>query len=229
MRSNSAEYSFFINVGGERRQPSRSTRNARGSSRLYTEDVFDSIESSYARYLDEMAQPGTWAGQLEITAFAKAYGVNVTVYRCNEDGTKQEPISHQGNLTAAHVPTIHIAFKEDAAHYYSVRRANGPYTGVPGVLVQSTSSLSCDSMSTSQENSGSSSTFSSQLPSENSSFSSQSTMASPQPEALTGCDGNESEDSGADWRPRRNRHEHGANRRKRKLVSRKESLGRGGI
>ncbi|KAK9471959.1 uncharacterized protein V1510DRAFT_180318 [Dipodascopsis tothii] len=81
----------------------------------------------WQQHLVRMAQDGTYGDNLEIVAFASAFGVRVRVY--------QPDLAYDIGPATAAAPaarTVHIAY-HSWEHYSSVRRRGGPRRGPPDI------------------------------------------------------------------------------------------------
>ena len=82
------------------------------------------------KYIDAMSQPGSWAGQLEMSILAKYFKFNVIIHRVDSEDMAQEfhPWGTEG------LKTLHLAYHR-RRHYNSVRTmadpGDGPATDYP--------------------------------------------------------------------------------------------------
>ena len=79
MEENPHLFKPFITPAGERRSK-RKNRGALTSSNVIKEVTEDEIEIAFKNHLKEMAKGGSFGGQLELTAFANAFGVEVVCF-----------------------------------------------------------------------------------------------------------------------------------------------------
>ena len=80
-------------------------------------------------HLARMAEGGTWGDNMEITAFASAYNVDVKIYQ------KDFAYVITGGSDVKERPVVHIAYHV-WQHYSSIRNLDGPHTGIPHVTVK---------------------------------------------------------------------------------------------
>lgn len=81
MREHGVYYKDFIGVfpgGGTRRNPRRSTTRSRQETPPPTAVE---VDQAFERHLARMAEGGTFGDNLEVGAFARAYGVNVKIFQ----------------------------------------------------------------------------------------------------------------------------------------------------
>ncbi|KAL2830773.1 hypothetical protein BDW59DRAFT_140809 [Aspergillus cavernicola] len=125
--------SFIAAVGGERRAPRRaaaeaarntycSSSSASPAPQPSNQDKQRSFDSRVA----ESRKNGVWGGAEEIQAFCQSFKRDVKVYTMY--GIQDFRDVHAPRDEEREV--IHIAF-HDFHHYSSVRRSNGPHSGLP--------------------------------------------------------------------------------------------------
>lgn len=127
LRQNRHDMKWFLDVGpggSTRRQPRR--KNAGGYSNYHhaAEITEADVDRSYDQHLERMSKGGTWGDNMEIVAFAKAFNVNVKVYRAE--------FAYIISGASDEADICHIAY-HDWEHYSSIRNVNGPHTGIPEV------------------------------------------------------------------------------------------------
>ncbi|GAQ86487.1 hypothetical protein KFL_002920040 [Klebsormidium nitens] len=74
------------------------------------------------KYLQEMREDGTWAGNMELQAASLVTRANICIHRV------QSPRWHIRNFDVAETRTIHLSY-HDGEHYNSVRREDDPGGG----------------------------------------------------------------------------------------------------
>ncbi|KAL9046295.1 MAG: hypothetical protein Q9214_000834 [Letrouitia sp. 1 TL-2023] len=120
-------YKQFIDAnpgGGIRRNPKR--KNAGSFATQFTAEgpSASEVEATFQSHLKRMARGGTYGDNMEIVAFTRAFGVDVTIYQRDFAylvSTKE---------TEVEVKNLHIAY-HTYEHYSSVRNVTGPHTGIP--------------------------------------------------------------------------------------------------
>ena len=102
MRDHDNYYKQFVEVhpgGGTRRNPKRKTAALDNNTRT-AEDT----DKAFQNYLNEMGKKGTYGDNLEISAFARAYKIDVKVHR--KDGSNKV----LGGPIGVERPLAHIAY-----------------------------------------------------------------------------------------------------------------------
>ena len=127
MRENPDEFKAFIVVnpgGGSRRNPKR--KNAGGHSASFTSagPSPHDVEATFQSYLKTMAKGGAYGDNLEITAFAFAFKVDVKIY--SEQGGYFYVASGAQN-TAEDLPTLYIVHHVSTLPCQNVTPANLPH------------------------------------------------------------------------------------------------------
>ncbi|KAL5325688.1 hypothetical protein ACEPPN_006818 [Leptodophora sp. 'Broadleaf-Isolate-01'] len=122
MRQNPNDFKPFVEVGGSRRHaPSRKSA-PKGSTKGPSKDE---IDMAWEQYLRSMAKPATYGDQLTITAFAKAYNMDVLIHHQRTINNVHTNVEDSPNAAPRQI--AHIAFANE--HYQSVRNINGPNNG----------------------------------------------------------------------------------------------------
>ncbi|ESZ95369.1 hypothetical protein SBOR_4225 [Sclerotinia borealis F-4128] len=125
MRTHPDEFKPFFSVGPQRRYPKR--RGA-AAGHVDTQEASDTeLEKVFQAHLKKMSRPREWGTQSEVTAFVKAFKVDVTVW-CPTWKTTLHAVNGRYSRNQSH-----IAFNGDACHYSSVRNVNGPFYGLPAI------------------------------------------------------------------------------------------------
>ncbi|KAL8918856.1 MAG: hypothetical protein Q9208_007113 [Pyrenodesmia sp. 3 TL-2023] len=128
MRDNGDEYKYFLVVhpgGGSRRNPKRKNAGTFSTKFNAEQQVSASdVNAVFEGHLARMAKGGSYGDNMELVAFAKAFRVDVTIY-------KSEWAYHiKAEGDSSGLPNLHIAY-HTYEHYSSVRNIRGPHTGVP--------------------------------------------------------------------------------------------------
>ncbi|KAK3174376.1 hypothetical protein OEA41_001620 [Lepraria neglecta] len=131
MRSRPDYYKNFIVVhpgGGTRRNPKRKNAGALSAVDTAGPSAAD-IEASFQRYLNTMAQKGTYGDNMEIGAFASRFLIHVIIYE-EEYRQEQHHLPAKGVGKATRKAYI---VRHPYEHYSSIRNIAGPHTGLPNV------------------------------------------------------------------------------------------------
>jgi hypothetical protein len=83
MRDNSEFYRQYMAVNNLRRNPKRSTTTAqttRIDTTYYTEEQ---LQQQFDEHVEKMGQPGEWADNMEVSAFASALNVHVRLWQAD--------------------------------------------------------------------------------------------------------------------------------------------------
>ncbi|KAF2492191.1 cysteine proteinase [Lophium mytilinum] len=138
MRDHAEVYKSFITVnagGGMRRNPKRKNTAAINAPVDNTAPTDDEIQATFEEHLRAMAQGGTYGDNMEITAFSSAFKVDVKIHQRDfaymihgelHDEIAEDPQEQR--------PVVHIAY-HTWEHFSSVRKLDGPHTGLPDVEV----------------------------------------------------------------------------------------------
>ncbi|KAK0347734.1 hypothetical protein LTR94_001261 [Friedmanniomyces endolithicus] len=116
MRDNAAYYKQFIDVhpgGGIRRNPKRKNAGSYSSPANAAPPSEADIDRVFESHLLSMARGGTYGDNMEITAFASAYDVDLAVTRARNPQ--------------------HTLLIMTGRHYSSIRNLDGPHNGMPEV------------------------------------------------------------------------------------------------
>lgn len=107
MRMHADFYKQFIEVnpgGGTRRNPKRKNAGAYSTPFNATPPTAQEIDRVFEAHLKQMAQGGTYGDNMEITAFCRAFNVDVKIYQAYF--AYMVPVKHE--QPAAQV--VHIAY-----------------------------------------------------------------------------------------------------------------------
>ncbi|KAI7630982.1 cysteine proteinase [Hortaea werneckii] len=129
MREHGDYYKQFIDVhpgGGIRRNPKRKNAGSYSSPASIVPPSEAEIDRVFESHLQSMARGGTWGDNMEITAFAAAFDVDVKIYQ------RDFAYMVTGGVDEKSKPVAHIAYHV-WEHYSSIRNLDGPHTGLPDV------------------------------------------------------------------------------------------------
>ncbi|KAH7068754.1 hypothetical protein BKA63DRAFT_422717 [Paraphoma chrysanthemicola] len=137
MRENSDFYRQYMAANSVRRNPKRKTTVAlptRIDTTYYTEEQ---LQLQFEEHVEKMGQPGEWADNMEVSAFASAFNVHVRLWQADYTYL----ISPRTYYAPSDDPTavddrqtLHIAY-HSWEHYSSIRNMAGPHTGMPEVHI----------------------------------------------------------------------------------------------
>jgi OTU domain-containing protein 3 len=83
MRDNSEFYRQYMAVNNLRRNPKRTTTTAQATridTTYYTEEQ---LQQQFDEHVEKMGQPGEWADNMEVSAFASALNVHVRLWQAD--------------------------------------------------------------------------------------------------------------------------------------------------
>ncbi|CBX93715.1 hypothetical protein IAQ61_003602 [Plenodomus lingam] len=139
MRDNSDFYRQYMTVNNVRRNPKRKTTAAlhtRIDTTYYTEEQ---LQQQFEDHVEKMGQPGEWADNMEVSAFASALNVHVRLWQADYTylfSPRNYYVPNDDAASVDHRKTLHIAY-HSWEHYSSVRNLAGPHTGPPQVHITS--------------------------------------------------------------------------------------------
>lgn len=113
MRDNSEFYRQYMAVNNLRRNPKRTTTAAqptRIDTTYYTEEQ---LQQQFEEHVEKMGQPGEWADNMEVSAFASALNVHVRLWQADYTYVFSPRLYYSQNddLTAEDDRrTLHIAY-----------------------------------------------------------------------------------------------------------------------
>jgi OTU domain-containing protein 3 len=113
MRNNSDFYRQYMAVNNVRRNPKRNTARAlskRIDTAFYTEEQ---LQQQFEDHVEKMGQPGEWADNMEVSAFASALNVHVRLWQADYSYLFSPRIFYASSDDAAAVDdrqTLHIAY-----------------------------------------------------------------------------------------------------------------------
>lgn len=137
MRVNSDFYRQYMAVNSVRRNPKRRTTAARPTridTTYYTEEQ---LQDQFEEHVKKMGQPGEWADNMEVSAFASALNVHVRLWQADYTylfSPRTCCVPSDDAVATDSRQTLHIAY-HSWEHYSSVRNIAGPHTGLPAVNV----------------------------------------------------------------------------------------------
>jgi OTU domain-containing protein 3 len=138
MKASAEFYRQYMAVNTVRRNPKRKTTTAATTKRLdttyYTEEQ---LQLQFEQHVEKMGQPGEWADNMEVSAFASALNVNVRLWQADYSylfSPRTTSASNDDPAANDKRQTLHIAY-HTWEHYSSVRNIAGPHTGIPNVTV----------------------------------------------------------------------------------------------
>lgn len=117
MRENADFYRQYMAVNNVRRNPKRKTtaaRPARIDTSYYTEEQ---LQLQFEDHVEKMGQPGEWADNMEVSAFASALNVHVRLWQADYSylfSPREYYAPTDGPLAADQLQTLHIAYHVSA-------------------------------------------------------------------------------------------------------------------
>jgi hypothetical protein len=120
MREHASYYKQFIDVqpgGGQRRNPKRKNAGVYSTPTSFTPPTPDEIDRVFESHLGSMARGGTYGDNMEISAFAAAFGIDVKIYQHDFAYMVAEP--DQGTPR----PVAHIAYHVRSGQFIQRRSA----------------------------------------------------------------------------------------------------------
>lgn len=154
MRDNADFYRQYMAVNSVRRNPKRTTTAAlptRIDTTYYTEEQ---LQQQFEQHVEKMGQPGKWADNMEVSAFASALNVHVRLWQADYTylfSPRMYYMPEADFAAADDRQTLHIAYHVSSIllhlkynlidvaqsweHYSSVRNVAGPHTGRPKVHI----------------------------------------------------------------------------------------------
>ena len=147
MRQHADFYKQFVDVnpgGGVRRNPKRKNAGAFSTPFSANGPTPEEVTRVFEGHLAQMAQGGTYGDNMEITAFCRAFNVDVKIYQ--RDFAYMVPVNHARPATqVAHI-AYHVSLPSTSLfwitsllgqqtweHYSSIRNLTGPHAGPPMV------------------------------------------------------------------------------------------------
>jgi OTU domain-containing protein 3 len=152
MKANADFYRQYMAVNSVRRNPKRKTATAAASdvdTAYYNEEQ---LQKQFDDHVEKMGQPGEWADNMEVSAFASALNVHVRLWQADFTylfSPREDYSSHEASGAVDDRQTLHIAYHvshdlmdfgifhlihlQTWEHYSSVRNAAGPHTGIPNI------------------------------------------------------------------------------------------------
>jgi hypothetical protein len=99
MRDNSDFYRQYMAINNVRRNPKRKTTSAMPTRIDTTYFTEEQLQQQFEEHVEKMGQPGEWADNMEVSAFASALNVHVRLW--------------QADYTYLFSPRIHYASSDD--------------------------------------------------------------------------------------------------------------------
>ncbi|KAF2019937.1 cysteine proteinase [Aaosphaeria arxii CBS 175.79] len=133
MRLESDFYRQYMIVQPVRRNPKRKTTVAPAPLMDLSHHTEEELQKQFDIHLDKMGQPGEWADNMEVSAFASALNVHVRLWQADFHYTFSPRIYYVLDGASGAVddrPILNIAYHK-WEHYSSVRNITGPHTGLP--------------------------------------------------------------------------------------------------
>ncbi|CAG5161200.1 uncharacterized protein ALTATR162_LOCUS5980 [Alternaria atra] len=138
MKDSADFYRQYMACNNVRRNPKRKTAAAAAAKPVdttyYTEEQ---LQQQFEEHVEKMGQPGEWADNMEVSAFASALNVHVRLWQADYTYLFSPRTYYTSNDDLAakdNRQTLHIAY-HTWEHYSSVRNIAGPHTGPPDVNV----------------------------------------------------------------------------------------------
>lgn len=113
MKSNADFYRQYMAVNNVRRNPKRKTTTAataRIDTSYYTEEQ---LQQQFEQHVEKMGQPGEWADNMEVSAFASALNVHVRLWQADYTYLFSPRVYYASNdhdSTEDDRQTLHIAY-----------------------------------------------------------------------------------------------------------------------
>ncbi|KAF9739546.1 hypothetical protein PMIN02_005802 [Paraphaeosphaeria minitans] len=136
MKHHSGFYRQYMAVNNVRRNPKRKTTATLFTTVEPTAYTEEELQRQFELHVEKMGQPGEWADNMEVSAFASAFHVHVRLWQADFTILISPSFDYQYEELGAidDRQTLHIAY-HTWEHYSSVRNNAGPHTGVPNVMV----------------------------------------------------------------------------------------------
>jgi hypothetical protein len=134
MRDNPDDYKPFVFAGCDNKREKRRSRSRGSSNASFSAACPSDIDSIWNDHLKKMSVLGTYADNLEVSAFSAALCVEVKVYQPEYDHTVRTniPGESEGNVRR----TLHIAYQKEGQHFASVRKLDGTFPGTAPLPVK---------------------------------------------------------------------------------------------
>jgi len=114
MKQHAAFYRQYMTVNNVRRNPKRKTAAAAAASnRLETTACTEEeLQRQFEQHVEKMGQPGEWADNMEVSAFASAFHVHVRLWQADYTILISPSFDHQYDKPGAvdDRQTLHIAY-----------------------------------------------------------------------------------------------------------------------
>ncbi|KAF1955886.1 cysteine proteinase [Byssothecium circinans] len=136
MKDNADFYRQYMAVNNVRRNPKRKTAAAL-HTRIDTSSFTEAdLQKQFEEHVEKMGQPGEWADNMEVSAFASALNVHVRLWQADYTHliSPRFHYTSEDDEAVDNRQVLHIAY-HTWEHYSSVRNTAGPHTGEPAVTV----------------------------------------------------------------------------------------------
>jgi hypothetical protein len=112
MRGNSDFYREYMVVNPRRRNPKRKTTAALAPPVDLSFHTEEELQKEFDMHVDKMGQPGEWADNMEVSAFASALNVHVRLWQADYHYTISPLIYdiHDDTTAREERPTLDIAY-----------------------------------------------------------------------------------------------------------------------
>ncbi|EOA87600.1 hypothetical protein ACJQWK_08264 [Exserohilum turcicum] len=139
MKDSADFYRQYMAVNNVRRNPKRKTAAAAAAAKCMDTSYYtqEQLQQQFEHHVEKMGQPGEWADNMEVSAFASALNVNVRLWQADYTYLFSPRTCYSPDADPAaddSRQTLHIAY-HTWEHYSSVRNIAGPHTGIPNVNV----------------------------------------------------------------------------------------------
>ena len=112
MKQHSGFYRQYMAVNNVRRNPKRKTAAALSTRLEATAYTEDELQLQFEQHVEKMGQPGEWADNMEVSAFASAFHVHVRLWQADYTILISPSFDYQydepGAVDDRH--TLHIAY-----------------------------------------------------------------------------------------------------------------------
>jgi OTU-like cysteine protease len=110
LRSNREQFEPFVPLDIDdlvRSQPSTRSSRSRGLR----------VDDAYEAYLENMAKPKTWGGEVEIRAFSEAYDKDVLIHRPTNAGQPFDQMVNNKRAPGQPRQFLHVSFGVSILHF----------------------------------------------------------------------------------------------------------------
>ena len=112
MKQHSGFYRQYMAVNSVRRNPTRKTKAAMSTRLEATACTEEELQRQFEQHVEKMGQPGEWADNMEVSAFASAFHVHVRLWQADYTILISPSFDHQYDEPGAvdDRQTVHIAY-----------------------------------------------------------------------------------------------------------------------